>query len=70
MDGDLQMLPGVQMVSAAPWHCVGLMGICTLLSFLRIFLFFNPGGCCVICILMSFSWSVVPVICAFWILGT
>lgn len=40
MDGDLQMLPGVQMVSAAPWHCVGLMGICTLLSFLRIFLLF------------------------------
>lgn len=50
MDGDLQVLPGVQMLSAALWHCVDLLGSDTLLSFLRIFL--NPGGCCVICILM------------------
>lgn len=49
MDGDLQVLPGVQMLSAAPQHCVGLLERGTL-SFLRIFL--SPGGCCVICTLM------------------
>lgn len=45
--GDLHVLPRAQMFSAAPQHCMGLLGRGRLNFLKDFFFFFNAGGCCV-----------------------